>query len=261
MTEIADSQTNPDPYAITTGSELRKQVEAWAKENGKKILAVSKDGDWKAFADQSERIDCVDDLGAAMATLVAAKEASVADAWIVLQSIQSGEPAEVAETLHRQLEHAVEAEIPYAEFDGPMPGVDEGVTLTLLEFQIPGIEDKSTSLDIVRVRPGGFVMRVPIEIKARALADIHFSIYDSIDKDHVAMGSTDVEREISFDAFALIDCEKAEIDEDGDKATMFEIIGAELVGAPRSIDLGYVDYSLAEDDDGFDLDDLKADQG
>jgi hypothetical protein len=234
-------------------------LEAWAKEHDRKILAVSKDCDWKAFSEHCERIDCVDDLGMAMATLVAARQASEEDAWRVLQAVEVDDPPELRAELTGQLQSAVEVLTPYAEFDGPMPGEDEGVMMSLLDFNITGVADRSASLDIVRVRPAGFVMRVPVEIKARAFADIHFSIYDSIDKDHVPMGSTDVECDVEFEASALIDCEKHEIDlGEGKKEASYKIVSAELIDAPHSVDLGYIDYSLAGEDDDFDPDDLKA---
>jgi hypothetical protein len=190
---------------------------------------------------------------------VAARQASEEDAWRVLQAVEADEPPELRAELTRELQSAVEALTPYAEFDGPMPGEDEGVMMSLLEFNITGVADRSASLDIVRVRPTGFVMRVPVEIKARAFADIHFSIYDSIDKDQVPMGSTDVECDVEFEASALIDCEKHEIDQgEGKKAASYEIVSAELIDAPNSVDLGYIDYSLAGEDDDFDPDNLKA---
>ncbi|MGE3227869.1 MAG: PIN domain-containing protein [Hyphomicrobium sp.] len=234
-------------------------LEAWATETNKKVLAVSGDGDWKAFAAQSERIDCMDDLGAAMALLVQAAEASVAEARNVLACIASADPPELKETLDAELARAVEDENPYAEFDSSMPGEDEGVTLAMLDYTVHGLEDGTTDIEIVRIRADGFVMRVPVTVTARAFVDVHFSIRDSIDKDYVPMGSTSIERDIEFEAFALIACTRHEVQTDaGATEVEYEIESAELVGAPQSVDLGYIDYSLADEDDEFDPDELQA---
>ena len=234
-------------------------LETWAKENDKKVLAVSRDGDWKAFAAQSERIDCMDDLGAAMALLVQAEEASVVEARTVLASIARAEPPELKEALDAELARAVEDETPYAEFDSSMPGEDEGVTLSMLDYTIQSLEDGTTDIEIVRIAAGGFVMRVPVNVKARAFVEIHFSIRDSIDKDYVPMGSTNVESDIEFDAFALIACTRHQVQPDaGAPVVEYEITSAELVGTPRSVDLGYIDYSLADEDQEFDPDELQA---
>lgn len=227
-------------------------LETWAKEEKKKILAVSKDGDWKAFSDQSEWIDCIDDLAAAMSKLVSAAEAAEAEARTLLTGIANGTLDALKKTLDGELGRAVELETPYVEFDGPMPGEDEGATLALVDYQISGLDSGDTELTIVRVRADGFVMRIPITVTARAFVDIHFSIYDSIDKDYVPMGSTSVERDIEFDAFALVDCtiHRNAIGEPA-QSPEYEIESAQLVGAPNSVDLGYIDYSLADDDHEF----------
>lgn len=49
----------PDAIALLS-------LEAWAEKNKKKILAVSQDGDWLKWAEQSEWIDCLKDLGEAL---------------------------------------------------------------------------------------------------------------------------------------------------------------------------------------------------
>ncbi len=233
-------------------------LEAWAAETNKKVLAVSGDGDWKAFAAQSARIDCMEDLGAAMVLLVQAAESSVAEARNVLACIASADPPELKETLDAALARAVEDETPYAEFDSSMPGEDEGVTLAMLGYTVHGIEDGTTDVEIVRICADGFVMRVPVTVTARAFVDVHFSIRDSIDKDYVPMGATSLERDIEFEAFALIACTRHEAQTDaGATQVAYEIDSAELVGVPQSVELGYIDYSLAGEDDEFDPDKLQ----
>lgn len=235
-------------------------LEAWAKEHGKTVLAVSADNDWNAFAAQSDCVDCVADLGDAIAIFVQAAEASVAEAREVLAQVARGAPADLKDTLDSELGRAVEIESPYVEFDSTIPGEDEGVILSMQSYTIPGADDGSTAVEIVRVGPDSFVMRVPITINARAYVDIQFSIRDSIDKDYVPMGSTSIARDVTFEASALITCSKNNgEDADGQPQIEYQIEEAELVSMPRSIELGYIDYSLAgddEDEDDFDPADL-----
>lgn len=71
------------------------------------------------------------------------------------------------------------------------------------------------------------------------------------------MGSTSVEQDVDFDAFALITCHRLhDIDPNG---FPYEITGAELVDTPQSVDLGYVDHSFGEEEDDFDPMDLHPD--
>lgn len=235
------------PDAITLTS-----LEIWAKENKKKLLAVSKDGDWKAFAEHAEWIDCKEDLGDALATVVAATDAALAQARAILTAISGAGHSDMRASLDGEIERAVEYETPYIEFDGPMQGEEDGVTLVLQSYDLSGADDDFADTEIVRMRADGFVMRTPVKIKATAHVSINFSVYDSIDKDYVPMGSKDVEADVEFDAYLLIDCaHEDDLDADADIATQFEILNAELVGAPPSIDIGYVEYSFAEEDEDF----------
>ena len=232
-------------------------LEAWAKEENKKILAVSNDGDWRAFAQQSEWIDCIQDLASGMSRVVAAAESAEAMGRTLLMKIIGGNATELKQIIDDDLRREIELLTPYAEFDGPMHGEDEGATLSLIDYVIEEAESDKTEITIVRVRSDGFVMRIPILVHALASADIHFSIYDSIDKDYVPMGSTSVEREIDFEAFALIDCDVIQTSEGSpDQPSEINVTSVELIGAPQYIDLGYVDYSLADEDVDFDPDEL-----
>lgn len=230
-------------------------LEAWAKESGKKVLVVSGDGDWKTFAEQSICIDCVENLGDAIATIVQAAQSSVTEAQAVLSAIRTEVPPELKQELDQFVASDVESLTPYADFDSSHQGEEEGVSLGFGEYNIEGIDDGSTPIDIVRISPAGFTMRVPVTVKARAFVDISFSVRDWIDKDDVSLGSTSIERDIEFEAYVLISCERLEEDHSG--SFPYQITHAELVDTPMSIDLGYIEYSLAEENDDFDPDEFQ----
>tara|TARA_R110000851_G_scaffold218422_2_gene371334 strand:- start:4361 stop:5512 length:1152 start_codon:yes stop_codon:yes gene_type:complete len=239
----------PDAIALVS-------LEDWAKENNKKILAVSDDKDWVTFAEGSNYIDVVEDLAKAMALLNDLAEDTIPKAKSVLSAIKD-ENEDILAMLQARLEFAVESEFPYLEFDGPMPGEDEGASLSLVSYEIEGLNDDTTEIDVVRVGNGTFAFRVPAFITAKVYADISFSIRDSIDKDYVPMGSTSIEQETDFDAFLLIECSHFLNDPEDPESTVYEIEDVELLGAPDSIDIGYVDYSLADDDYEFDVESLQ----
>ena len=242
----------PDAIALLT-------LERWAIEKHKRILAVSNDGDWKSFAEQCEHIDVVDDLGKALEVLNELAEETVPLAKNVLGLISAGDP-DLTHNLRSFLEDAVESECPYLEFDGPMPGEDEGASLSLVDFEIPGLDDNNAEIDIVRVGTLGFAFRVPVSITANVYAEISFSIRDSIDKDYVPMGSTSVEQETEFDAFLLLEISHF-IDDEDEKSVVYEIDNVELLDAPSSVDVGYIDHSLAEPDYDFEMEYMLEEQG
>jgi len=238
----------PDAIALIS-------LESWAKENGKKILAVSKDNDWATFAKGCEHIDVVEDLAKAMALLNVLAEETIPKAKAVLDAIKAGD-SDTISMLQAPLEFAVESEYPYLEFDGPMPGEQEGISLSLVSYEIEGLDDSSTEIDIVRVGNRTFAFRVPVLITANVYAEISFSIRDSIDRDYVPMGSTSIEQETDFHAYLLIECSYFLNDPKDEDSTIYEVDDVELLGAPSSIDIGYVDHSLADDDYDFDVESL-----
>jgi hypothetical protein len=230
-------------------------LETWAKQANKKVLAVSGDSDWKTFAEHSPHIDCVENLGDAIAAIVQAAQASVEEARSVLAAIASEEPPDLKNRLDELLASEVEDLTPYAEFDSAFEGEEQGVTLVLQHYNIEGLDDGSTPIDIVRIGPSGFVMRVPVVVTARAFVDISFSVRDWIDKDYVPIGSTSVEKDVEFEASALITCDRLSTDTTDELS--YEITHAELVDTPLSIDLGHVNYSLADERDDFGPEDFQ----
>lgn len=228
-------------------------LEAWAKEKQKKILVVSDDPDWKAFAAASPDMTCMPNLADAMSALVQAVGTAEIEAKKVLDAIIKSNPPNIAEDFRRQLSRAVESETPYVEFESSTPGEDEGVSLGMDDYEFGDLEEGYPPITIIRVGADGFVMKVPVIVTANASAEIGFSVYDSVDKDYVPMGSTTVERSVELEASALIHCKRLESDQD---TFPYEITDVEVVGLD-SVDLGYVDFSLADSDEPFDPDDFE----
>lgn len=230
-------------------------LEHWAKSENTKILAVSGDGDWKSFAEKSEWIDCVDDLATAMSSLLEGVEAVEKEARNVVQQLTENNPVELWADFERFLERATENENPYIEFSSSMPADYDYATLTLKHVGFGALPVDEIDISIVRVSADGFVMRVPVELTVAVEAEINFSIHDSIDGDDVHMGSTSVEREVEIEAYALVHCSRHIGDnEEGEKHISYEIDNAELVDFPTSVDIDYVDYSMADDYEEFDPD-------
>lgn len=246
---------NEFPDAISLMS-----LKAWAIENNLKVLAVSKDGDWESFAESCEQIDVVKDLGDAMVSLTQEADKYLPHAKKLVANIRKGAGADGYEEFMSSLDFSVSAIMAYADFDGPMPGEVEETFMTLRSFELLPLGDED-DIEIIRIGPEKFVARAPISVAAQITAQISFAVYDSIDKDYVPMGSTEVERDVDFDTSALIHVFSEEIEEGGADKTVWLIEQVELLEEPQSFDLGYVDYSLAdeygpdewdfsEDDDG-----------
>ena len=228
-------------------------LENWAKTENTHVLAVSNDGDWKSFADKSDWIDCYDSVTSAVKVLLVGVESTEIEGRQVLQYLIDNDPPELRADLEKFLRNATENENPHLEFTTDMQATEDYSSLTLLEFDFLHEDAGEIDISIVRVTESGFVMRVPVELKVNVEAEIGFFIHDSVDGDDVPIGSPTVEREITIDAYVLIHCSR--YNETEETSVDYEISEVELIEFPSSIDIGYVEYSLAGDDPDYDPDD------
>lgn len=227
-------------------------LEAWAKSQVKKILLVSKDSDWKEFAASSPWLDCVEDLAQGLEILVAAADAVKEEAKALLSIIKSRSHVPFNQVLDSQIDYWLSLETPRVEYASDFYGDDDGASLSLIDYKIGEDGEEETEIKIVRRNELGFSMRVPIYINAVASTFITFSIYDSVDKDMVPMGSQTIEQEIDFDAYVIIGFQQNLLrvlsEEPVELKDRYNLYSAQLTGVPKTVDLDYVDFSLADED-------------
>jgi len=256
MKPLLDAYFNQQPPFSNKGKKCEfpdaialLSLQAWTVANDKHLLAVSQDADWVEFAKTSDRIDVVSDLGDAMASLEQDAEAFKPIAREVLRRMQDDEDNGFYKTLNDRLELQIGHETPYFDFDSPMPGDVDAGFLTLRNFEIHDLHNNTTEIEIIRVKANGFVMRVPATFNVIVNGSISFSIRDSIDKDMVPMGSTSIETDRDIEGFALIECQlDDEIIEGEEVIQQYSIHDAQVIGIPSVIDLGYIEYSIAENE-------------
>jgi hypothetical protein len=229
----------PDAIALLS-------LEDWADKKKKKILAVSKDKDWKSFAEQSDNIDVVEDLGEAMVLLNDLSSSMIPAAKSILSDINALDQNTIS-FIDSKLEYAVETADIYLSFDSYLQGEIDAYNLSLVSYVVKGSEDDSTEIDIVRVGSENFAFRIPVKIMARVDAEINFYVKDSIDRDYVYLGNNLIEEETSFDAYLLLECNFYLNDPDDQNSTIYKIDKVELIGIPFEIDIGYIDNPLADD--------------
>jgi len=219
----------PDAIALLS-------LEAWAKANDKRILAVSGDKDWTAYADKSERIDVVLKLSDALAMLQEhAEEASE-----IVQKLLADMQGEGHEEMKAQFESRLRDEVSgyghavSAEADSAYYVEGDEVELTLLDYALQGNEE-SYVFKVVQAGPGKIVARIDLELELHAEASFSLSVYDSVDKDYTGMGSAEAATDETFDGAVLVTFQ-------GDfHLDNVEISAVELVDGPSSIDFGYVE--------------------
>ena len=95
-----------------------------------------------------------------------------------------------------------------------------------------------------------------IELTVRVEAEFTFYVHDSIDDEDLPIGSDTIARDEEVEATILIhflNDEEHLVENSGDPH--YVVADVEIVDFPKTIDIGYVSYSLAGDDDDFHPDD------
>ena len=221
----------PDAFALLS-------LEGWAESSGKKLLVVSKDGDWTRFCKDSELLVAVDDLGTALSLFH--RDASVACNALSLRLQNGGFPnlvEAIEDAIYRHIDRMdfiVDAEAAYS-FEDEI-GDYEILDVVIGDGGMAEIEPIDAGDDYL-------VAKIPVSVGMRVECDFSFSIKDGIDKDYVPIGSASVstEKTLSFDVLVTLGTPVSEAD---------SIDDIEVTGKGRLyLEFGYVEPNWHEDPD------------
>ncbi len=229
----------PDAIALLS-------IEEWAKKKGKKVLAVSEDGGWRAFGEKSDHIDVEPDFAKALEIVqehADATEKAVAE-W--LAALEEGKledaPAEVEERLRQSLS---EWQF-YGEGSGAYHLELDTVELSLSAYALGKFED-AYDITIVRIGSSQIVARIGVTFNATARAEFSLGAWDSIDKEYVGMGSQSAERELEFDGAFLLTL----TGELAQGIQALEVEDIEVVDAIGAVDFGEVEMDYYDDEEDY----------
>lgn len=227
----------PDAIALLS-------LEKWAEKGDKRVLAVSADKGWAAYAEGSARIDVKADLAEALETLQEHAEAAEAAVATFMKSVEEGQLPGAAKSIDDMLTGALENWTFAAEGNSVMHLENDS---SMLRHGSYSLGDNKDDYDITIVRLGHDVAVARVGANFSAVAEAEFSLaaWDSIDKEYVGMGGASAETEVDFDGAFLLTLY-------GDlsgPAEDIEIGDVEIVEAVDSVDFGEVEFDPGEPDD------------
>lgn len=214
----------PDAIALLS-------LECWAKEKGGFVLAVSGDGDWKRFADQSEHVVHIP-------RLVAALNLFNGDNAVVANRLAANLAAKTAKRLAGRINDTlaglvetfdVDANAPYFYEVDDEHAVITGWTLANDQFDVIAADDDSVTVAIT------------LAVEATFYAAFTFEVRDSIDRDYVSIGGTRAATEETFQSVVVVTVGR---DDDSPDPNILEI---EVEGPSISADFGYVEVDYGDD--------------
>lgn len=155
----------PDAIALIT-------LEDWAKTNGKKLLAITRDKGWISFCEKSEWIDTEPDVSSALQRFQAHTESARRLVASLLGSLAAGERHDVMEDLTQRLAREI------AEIE---PGIDaysdnfywsaESFDIRLRHIGLPTAND---SFKVIQTKKDGVVAQMTVEIAARVKIEFNY---------------------------------------------------------------------------------------
>ncbi len=221
----------PDAFALLS-------LEKWGKNLEKKILVVSKDGDWIRYCKNSDTLVHVEDLGTALSLFHT--DASVACNLLSARLQQNDFPAlegMLEESVYRHIERMdfiVDAESSYY--------LDDEITdYDIRKIEVGGLDHSSPVFEPVDSGDDYLVAKLPISVELLVACDFLFSVKDGVDKDYVKIGSASSREYPAVQLEALVTFSGA--NPESQSIDVIEITGPSHL----RVEFGYVEPEWNED--------------
>lgn len=214
----------PDAIALLS-------LQLWAAQQDGFVIAVSNDGDWGRFAEQSPRVIVLPALAPAL-NLFNRDDAFVAAR--LAANLAAGTALSLRASIDAALEGAVEvfnveASAPYYyETD------DEYATINGWEVAEPRFDVVDSDAEFV-------TLAFPLAVKATFEASFSFTVRDGIDKDYIGIGGAQASTTKNFDSQVLVTVAR---DDDGPDP---EVVDLEIDTSSLSVDFGHVEVDYGDD--------------
>lgn len=240
--EGAGKKKNEFPDAIALLS-----LERWGKENNKRILAISEDGGWSDFANNSEWIDVETDLAKALEMFQALAEEAQKTVAGFLSGLVRGDLSDWHDHLESEVFSEITQMTPYGHADSHLHVEVYEIDLEPKAFTLIGDEEGGL-VHVVRVGKDRITASVLAEIEFDANGSADFAVYDSIDKEYVPMGGNSCHATVKETFPILVEF----LIRHGDEEEPFEIGKVEFVEQIEDIDFGYIEPDWRDERDEYD---------
>jgi hypothetical protein len=223
----------PDAIALIT-------LEDWAKKSQMKILAITQDKGWIAFAEKSDWIDTEKDLSTALQIFQRHAESARQVVANLLGAFDRGESKDLFDEIEKQVADAVGEMNPYAEASSAYQYDFDFVETSFKSMHLVKSDENTFEFQIVQTGKDEIVARLAVEITAEARASFSYYLHD--EGDQVGIGASSEKVETTFEAGVLITLQ-------GDFPDNYELAGVELVDAADSVDFGDIGPDHGDDQD------------
>lgn len=228
----AGAKKDEFPDAVTLLS-----IEAWAAERNFRVLAISGDKDWAAFAAASTLIDVVPDIAAALSILKGQSDEARVAAGSMLDDIDQVKDQGLVDDLSREIGDALSYMDVSAEAHSYMQVEAERPELSLYDFSLTDVE----RFQLIEADDdlSELVVEVSASLVVDAEATLYLSVHDSIDDDYVSLGGVSKSVQQEVEAKLLITFRR--------EGGLRSVERVEITKFPSSLDFGEVEPDYSND--------------
>lgn len=228
----------PDAFSLIA-------LENWTKSREKKLLAVSNDNDWKDFAKESSVITVIDDISIALSKFQNFKLVSLTEEEIKDLIKNNINQLCDNDTLIDYFTNYLDRLDFYVEADSHLYFECEDEYLVYQDYDINEEDIDYANFTWISMEEITLTLNVKLDIEA--YSTFHFSVWDSIDKEYVGMGSDELSTNTSIDIELLLTIDLPNLIE-GD----IQIIDIDSVSSRgNEINFGWVEPDWGHDEDGY----------
>ncbi|MCE7556435.1 PIN domain-containing protein [Aliivibrio fischeri] len=205
-------------------------LEKWAENEGKTILAIAKDGDWKSFCESSDYIDYQDDLAEGLAIFNQAN-APFALKKNLFEAILTNQALGFLSKIESYLDNELDDLTPDQDAESAFYWEPEGTSTSFKSYTL------DSDFKIIDVDEEWIVLEAKASIIIDAEGQFSLSVHDSIDRDYVSLGGVIAHTEVEFETELLITI-SGQLDGD---VNDLEIEQVEVMDTPSCIDYGSIE--------------------
>lgn len=215
-------------------------VEKWAEEKNIQVLAVARDGDWSNYCETSNHIDYSEDFADSLSKFNKATAPFEFLSLLISKLAQDEDDAiDFVEKIRGSVDNYFNGFTPDPKADSFHYWESNGCSGWLNDFELT-----DTNFKIVDHAEGYIIFEATADITVEVEGEFSLSQYDTIDRDHVYIGSVTASVEEEFTSEILITVSG---DLTGNLYDL-EIEEIEVVNPITSIDFGTLEPDYGEDD-------------
>lgn len=185
----------PDAIALMS-------LETWANKNQTKIIVITSDSDWKNFCKSSESLTAIDDFAGALG-LFQLQDADDICKYLS-ERYEKGELKNVKKAICDSLEAQMSNLEIYPEASSAYIYEQESTEVILNGFEFKLFEPHNLIFRPVNLDDDSLVVESKLSVDVYIECMFSFSVYDSVDKDEVPMGSGSANIQTNLDVDILV---------------------------------------------------------